>query len=427
MTNEKTKLNLDFLKDWQTKAFKNIQKHRYSVLIIHRRAGKSVLAISYLLYKALSNPRKDLWYLWPYLNQTKSIAWEYLKKFAEQIPWAVTNNSDLIVRFSNWSSIRLFGWDNPDTLRGLNLSTIVIDEYADINPELYGKIIFPQINFHGEEGQSIFLWTPQGKNHFYKLRNETKNDDKRYRLKLDVEKSWTLSPELIEEAREQLHLSQFMQEYMCSFEAAVRGSYYAEYIENLIKEDRIQSSIYDPSLPVTVHIDLWIDDATAMIFTQYVWSRVYWIDYEEFNGKGFPYYMQLLKSKDYNYDTFYLPWDANVRDLSTGTTRLETFRKMSEGVAEVAIVARQKVEDGINAVREMFPNLYIDDGLEIQLDRLGMYEAKWDEKRQIFTKPIHNEFSHLADAMRYCATTYQNKTLVVNYEPPFTVDYDSLI
>jgi hypothetical protein len=55
--------------------------------------------------------------------------------------------------------------------------------------------------------------------------------------------------------------------------------------------------------------------------------------------------MQLLKSKEYNYDVFFLPWDANVRDLSTGTTRLETFRKMAEGVAEVQIVSRQKVED----------------------------------------------------------------------------------
>jgi phage terminase large subunit len=71
----------------------------------------------------------------------------------------------------------------------------------------------------------------------------------------------------------------------------------------------------------------------------------------------------------------------------------------------------------------MFPNLYVDDTLEQQLDRLAMYEAKWDEKKQIFTKPIHNEFSHLADAMRYCATTYKNKTAIIPHYEAFTVDY----
>jgi len=73
----------------------------------------------------------------------------------------------------------------------------------------------------------------------------------------------------------------------------------------------------------------------------------------------------------------------------------------------------------------MFPHLYVDDKLEHQLDRLGQYEAKWDSDKQIFTKPIHNEFSHLADAVRYMATTYKNKTEVVRYIAPFEVDYDA--
>ena len=427
MSNETTNLDFTFLNKWQKAAFENIKKFRYSVLIIHRRAGKSVLSIAYLIYKALKVPNKDLGYLGPYLNQTKSIAWSYLKKFAEQIPGVTINNSDLIVKFTNGSTIRLFGWDNPDALRWLNLSTIVIDEYDDINPELYWKIIFPQINFHGEDWQTIFLWTPKGKANLYDLYTKAQKDDRRNTLLLNVEDSETLSAELIEEAKEQLDLSQFMQEYMCSFSAAVRGSYYKEYINELYEENRAIQDIYNPSLPVTVHFDLWINDETAIIYTQYDGEKVNWIDYDEFSGKGFPYYISLLNSKPYNYDVFYLPWDASVRDLSTGTTRLETFREMAQGIAEVQIVSRQKVEDWINAVREMFPFLYVDESLWIQLDRLAMYEAKRDEKKQMFGKPIHNKYSHIADCMRYCATTYKNTTTVVHYEPPFTVDYNSFI
>jgi len=425
MTNNITKLDFTFLSEWQKKAFAKIKKHRYNLLIIHRRAGKSVLAISYLIYKALLHPNKDLGYLAPMLNQSKSIAFEYLKKFVSQIPWTSINNTELTVRFSNWSSIRLFWWDAPDTLRWLNLSTIVIDEYDDIRSELFSKIIFPQINFHGELWQVIFLGTPKWKKQLYKLWNKTKEDPKRYNLKLSVEDSWVLSEELIAEAAEQLNPSQLAQEYYCSFEAAVRWSYYAEYIETLYSEERVQSDLYDPNLPVTVHFDLWISDATAIVYTQYIDDRVMWIDYDEFTWKGFPYFISLFKSKGYNYDTFYGPHDMAVREY-TWMTRLETFRRLINWMGEVQLIPRQSIEDGINSVRDMFPHLYIDSSLEQQIDRLSQYEAKWDEKKQVFTKPIHNEFSHISDAIRYTATTYMRNTEVTTYIPPFTQNYEDL-
>jgi len=377
-------LDFSFLNDWQKPVFNLLKKYRYSMLIVHRRAWKTVLAVSYLIYKALNNNNKDLWYLWPYLNQTKSIAWEYLKKFSSQVPNTIVNNSELKVTFPNWSSIRLFGWDNPDALRWLNLSTIVMDEYADINPELYNKIIFPQINFHWDIWQTIILWTPKGKNHFYKLYNKAKKDDRWFTRILDVTKTKTLSDKLIEEAKESIEPSQFAQEYMCSFEAAVRGSYYKDYIDNLYKDWRVESDLYDPNYPVTVHMDLWIDDATAIIYTQYIWERVIWFDYDEFNGKWFPFITKLLKDKGYKYDRVYLPWDASVKEFWTGVTRIETFTEMMWDDAEVEIVPRIKIEDWINAVRDMFPNLWIDDVLEEQIDRLSMYEAEWNEKKQVF-------------------------------------------
>jgi len=423
-------LDFSFLNDWQKPVFNLLKKYRYSMLIVHRRAWKTVLAVSYLIYKALNNNNKDLWYLWPYLNQTKSIAWEYLKKFSSQVPNTIVNNSELKVTFPNWSSIRLFGWDNPDALRWLNLSTIVMDEYADINPELYNKIIFPQINFHWDIWQTIILWTPKGKNHFYKLYNKAKKDDRWFTRILDVTKTKTLSDKLIEEAKESIEPSQFAQEYMCSFEAAVRGSYYKDYIDNLYKDWRVESDLYDPNYPVTVHMDLWIDDATAIIYTQYIWERVIWFDYDEFNGKWFPFITKLLKDKGYKYDRVYLPWDASVKEFWTGVTRIETFTEMMWDDAEVEIVPRIKIEDWINAVRDMFPNLWIDDVLEEQIDRLSMYEAEWNEKKQVFTKPKHNEYSHLADAMRYCATTWRNNTQInydATYDATIIPNYNNLL
>ena len=437
--NERTiNLDLSFLKKWQKKVFGEIKKHRYNILIVHRRAWKSVLAITYLIYKALTVPWKDLGYLWPFLNQTKSIAWEYLKKIAGQInqiekDYVTINNSELKVSFKNGSTIRLFGGDNPDTLRWLNLSTIIMDEYADINPELYSKVIFPQINFHWEVGQTIILWTPKWKNHFYRvykqaLEEQKKWEDKWFAKILDVYSTNTLDDKLIEEAKNTLNPSQFGQEYLCSFDAAVRWSYYKEYIDRLIEEKRLIRNAYNPEYGVTVHFDLWIADQTSMVFSQYIDGNVYWIDYEEFNQKGFPFFIEVLENKWYKYDKLYLPHDAMVKELSTWTTRFETFSRLAAHLWEVEVVPRQKIEDGINAVKDMMPRLYVDEDLEQQLDRLSLYEAKWDEKRQIFTKPIHNEYSHLADAIRYMATTYLNNVEnKKDYIPTIYVDYNSII
>ena len=429
----KQRINLDlkFLTKWQKNAFDNILKHRNSILIVHRRAWKSVLAIVYLIYKALHTPNKDLWYISPFAHQTKAIAWEYLKQFSLAVPGVYINNSQLIVRFKNWSSIRLFGWDNPDSLRGLDLSTIVIDEYSDINPELYNRIIFPQINFHWEHWQTIILWTPKGKDHFYEKFIFAQKDKGWYTLKLDVTQSWTLSKKLIKEAKDTIDDVQFKEEYMCSFDCAIKGSIYKDEIEALLikKEERIKWWLYNELLPVSVHYDLWLNDATAVVFTQYDWCKVNWIDYAEYEQKGFAFWVALLKEKGYKYDAFYLPFDAEVKEYWTWTTRAETFKKLTSWMWKTLVLKRQSLLDWINAVRQMFEVLYVDVTLLPQLDRLSMYEAEWDNKKQLFKKlnKSQKKYSHLADALRYCASTHINKTKIVRTPKPFTVDYNNII
>lgn len=429
MANTETKLNLQgLLRDWQLKAFKEIDKKKYSVLVVSRRSGKTILTIIYLIYRALKTPDRDLAYIAPFLNQARSISWEYLKKFAAQIPWTEINNTELKVKFANGSSIRVFGADNSEALRGLNISWAVLDEYANINKELYGAILFPMINYF-EDGFAIFIWTPKWYDDFYELYQKAKNDTNRFSLKLDVIWAWVLSEEGIREAREQISPSQYAQEYLCDFGVAIKWSYYWEYISDMRNEWRVVDDLYDNSLAVYTYWDIGVNDQTAILFIQYKDGEARIIDYFEDRQRWLEYYIDVISERWYRYDYHTLPWDWTVKEWWTWMTRLEQFQEKIEdkNIGEVRVAKRQPIEDWIQAVRMMLPNTRVDSTLDNELSRLSLYESQYDPKKWTFWKPKHDKNSHLADTFRYAAFDYKTNSIVIAYEPPFTVNYDTFI
>src|SRR5690606_35091008 len=112
---------------------------RFSVLVIHRRAGKTVLAIMRLIASALRNEQQAPRYAYiaPQLNQAKDVAWSYLKHYGLKVPGAVANESELYVEFPNGARVRVYGADNPDRLRGIYLDGVVLDEVADMKSEVW--------------------------------------------------------------------------------------------------------------------------------------------------------------------------------------------------------------------------------------------------------------------------------------------------
>ena len=109
------------------------RQQRWAVIVAHRRCGKTVACINDLIYRALTENKENgrYFYLAPYLSQSKSIAWDYLVRFAQPV-LAKANQSELWVELINGSRIRLFGADNENALRGNYCDGIVLDEYADI-------------------------------------------------------------------------------------------------------------------------------------------------------------------------------------------------------------------------------------------------------------------------------------------------------
>ena len=127
------------------------RKQRHAVMICHRRAGKTVACINELLMRAIAHPvlKKPpgrFGFVSPTYTQSKDVAWEYLKSYARPFLCEQPNESELRVDLWNGSRIRLYGADNPDSLRGLGFDGLVIDEYADVSPDLYPAVLRPALS-----------------------------------------------------------------------------------------------------------------------------------------------------------------------------------------------------------------------------------------------------------------------------------------
>ena len=193
-----------------------------------------------------------------------------------------------------------------------------------------------------------------------------------------------------------------LQEYYCSFEAAIEGSYYGKQLAQARKDGRITEVQYTSELPVHTVWDLGIDDSTAIGFYQKVGNETREIDYYENSGEGLDHYIDVLKDKPYNYGLHFAPHDIKVREFSTGRSRLETAR--SKGL-NFNIIPNISISDGIDAGRKMFDHLYIDRvKCQRHIDCLASYTKKWDDKNKCFqNKPLHNWASHGGDVHRYAA------------------------
>lgn len=200
----------------QTKVWTD--KSRYRVLVAGRRFGKSTLAVNELLQNALTHPTSLNWYVGPTYKQTKQIGWRMLKNLIPQELVAKTNESELRVELTNGSLIELKGCDNPDSLRGVGCSFLVIDEYAVIpdGEHLWGEVLRPMLI--DTEGRALFIGTPKGLNAFYTLYQKGVEEKDGFKsFKFTSYDNPFLSKKEIDKMKDELHPSMFEQEVMSSF------------------------------------------------------------------------------------------------------------------------------------------------------------------------------------------------------------------
>jgi phage terminase large subunit-like protein len=233
-------MNLDIkLLPWQQQVWND--QSRFKVVAAGRRTGKSRLAAWMLIVEALQADRGNVWYVAPTQGQARDIMWLTLLELGNPVIES-SHVNNMQIKLVNGAVISLKGADRPETMRGVSLKFVVLDEYADMKPSVFEQILRPALA--DLKGKSLFIGTPMGRNHFYELYNYgDKNDDKEY-------KSWhftsfdnpLLDPKEIEAAKKSMSSFAFRTEFMASFEAASGGIFKEEWIK--IDEDEPKEGRY---------------------------------------------------------------------------------------------------------------------------------------------------------------------------------------
>lgn len=380
------------------------RQERWSVIVAHRRCGKTVATINDLIKRAIlcQQPEGRFAYIAPLFNQAKDVAWTYLKRYAEPLLSAPPNETELRVDLLNGARIRLYGADNPDRLRGLYLDGVVLDEAADMHPTVWGEVIRPLLA--DRQGWATFIGTPKGRNTFFEMYERGRQLSDWQSIMLRASETLIVPQVELDAAALDMTPEQYAQEFECSFEAAIIGAYFGKEMAEAERQGRITDVLHDPKLPVFTAWDLGIGDSTAIWFWQAVGPEIRIIDFYENNGESIEHYAKVLHSKPYRYEWDFVPHDARVREFGTGRTRIET---MVSHKLKPKLVPESKVDDRINALRLLFPRIWFDSKLG-GLEALRQYRADYDDKKRAFKDtPLHDWSSHAADSATYMAMAYR--------------------
>ena len=383
-----------------------LDKYRYGLLLCHRRFGKTTLCLNHLLRCALTNKNYNPRYAYvaPTYKQAKSIAWDFLKFYAEKIPGTKFNETELRADFINGSRITLLSSENPDSIRGVYLDGVIVDEVAQIQASLIDEVITPALS--DRKGFMIMVGTPAGMNNiFYDYYLKAQEDKNWLLYKAKASETKIVDQEELDNALSVMGKAKFDQEFECSFIGNVPGSIYGEIISDLEDKRRISNVPYDPSYLVHTAFDIGFKDDTTIIFFQDIGHTINIIDCYSNRNQALPHYIQVMKEKPYIYGTHYAPHDIEVTEFTSGRSRRETAFQLG---VKFKVVPKTPLEDGIHAVKMLLPRCQIDiDNCKPLLNALRHYHRRYNERERIYaSKPVHSWSSHFADAMRVLATGF---------------------
>ena len=385
------------------------RQQRWAVVVAHRRCGKTVACLNDTIFRAISEGKENARYAYiaPYYAQAKSIAFDYLMRFSEPIR-ASHNVSELWVELINGARIRLFGADNPDALRGLYLDGVVLDEYADMKPSIWGAVIRPLLA--DRKGWAVFIGTPKGHNSFWDIYNNAGKSPNWFVKTLRASQTGLLDDDELEDAKLMMSEDQYLQEFECDFESAILGAYYGKEMRSITDAGRITNIDYDPMFPVHTAWDLGFSDDTTIWFYQVVHGEIRLLDYHSSNGHNVPYYVDVIKSRNYVYGTHWLPHDARAKTLASGGKSI--IEQLSEkiDIKSFKIVPSLSLQDGIQAVRMALTRSWFDFKCDEGIECLKQYQREYDDDKKMFRdKPRHDWTSHGADAFRMLAIAWREE------------------
>lgn len=383
-----------------------------AVWVAHRRSGKDVTCWQYLCEAAIQDVG-TYYYCLPEFTHARRVIWEGMlndgQRFINLVPKGLvksTNESQMKIELVNGSMIQLVGSDQYDRLVGTNPKGIVFSEFAITHPMAW-QILRPILAANG--GWAIFNGTPRGKNHFWDLLQQAKNDESWFWSIDTASTTGVLSQEVLGKERSEMDLDLFNQEYFCSFDAAAKGAYYSEQIIALREQKRLCKVPYEPALPVYTASDPG-DVVYSIVYFQIHGKEIRIIDADEFYSPSPETIFASITSKPFKkYGKHFFPADATVKKMAAGQkSHIQQLREA--GLTDMQdLPAQTSKMDGIKQVQTQFASFWIDESLELKvLEPLSNYAPKFSDTKNTYSpEPDHNWASHMSDAVRYMVIALQ--------------------
>lgn len=396
-------------RDYQVGFWEQMRDKKRAILVWHRRAGKEKTCWNYLVAQAIKKPG-IYYYLFPHFSQGRKILWDggdkagfrFLNHIPKELIDGNINSTEMKLRLKSGSLIQIIGTNNMDSIVGTNPIGCVFSEYSLQDPNAW-TLIRPILRENG--GWAVFNFTPRGANHAKELLDMAEKRDDWFTQVLTVEDTKAISAADIQKERDEgMSEDMIQQEYYCSFTLGVEGSYYSRYIQQAKDEERIGYVPYNKQMRVNTAWDIGYGDSCAIVFFQVVGDAIRIIDYYENNGEGLPHYAEKIFKKPYLYDRHFAPHDIDSHAFSSGMSAKEVGYTL--GINFVTLpTLKIRVEEGIEAVRGLFPRFYIDqNNCKHLIKCLENYRKEYDADREVYKeKPRHDKFSHGSDAIRYMA------------------------
>lgn len=378
-------------------------KARFRVVCAGRRWGKTQTARAELL-RAASKPKQKVWYVAPSYRMAKQIMWNDLMDILPPEWIKKTNMSELTIRLKNGSIIALKGADNPDSLRGVGLDFIVLDEMQDISEDTWVQVLRPTLAT--TRGKAIFIGTPKSKNHFYRLWLNGQNDEL-------VQKgrwmSWQfptiMSPfvpqDEIDQAKADMDERSFKQEFEATF-LEVSGRVYHQFD----KETHVGDYPFNPSLPIWVGQDFNVDPMSTVIMQPQRNGEVWVVDEIYMSSSNTVEVCNELERRYWRYKhniiIFPDPAGAN-RSSGRGESDLDIFR--DRGFTRIRYRKKHPpVADRVNSVNKMFRTA--EGKVRLKVDKscnkliASLEETMYKKNSPEIDKSLNIE--HMTDALGYC-------------------------
>lgn len=388
-------------------------KYKRLVICWPRRSGKDISVFN-LLIRAAFRKVGVYYYIFPEYSHAKRALWDSItndgKSFLDFIPKELiksSNSQEMKIKLINNSLIQLAGSNKFDSLRGTNPQGIVFSEYAYQDPEAY-KVLSPVLLGNG--GFALFVSTPNGHNHFHQMFTYASQADDWFAQILTVNETKHITAEDIQKEKDEGLISEDMieQEYYCSFDLGVSGSFYSKYLQKMRLDERICEVPYNPALPVHTIWDIGVRDLTAILFVQYDGNTIKIIDFYQNNRLGMEHYVKIIREKPYLYGHHIFPHDGVNMEFQTGLTRLEKAHEL--GISPLIAPGKKEgigLMDGIECVRTMLPRTYIDTKkCDFVIKTLDNYRQAYDSRSKTYLPhPAKSDWNHCADALRYLAVS----------------------